>query len=151
MEDKSLLAAEIYSTQIPNFVIWGGGDKVDLYCLILSRVLLMQRNLKIQCVSKKMFPLFSIIGHPLSKVVILQRLSSINSCLPSKVIIHQSLFSIKGHLPSKVVFHQKLSSIKSCLPTKFIFHQRSSFIKGHLPLKVVFHQMSFSFEGPVHV
>ena len=40
-------------------------------------------------------------------VIFLQRVSSIQSCLPSKAIFHQKSSSIKGHLPLKVIFHQR--------------------------------------------
>ena len=79
-----------------------------------------------------------------SKVVFLQRLSSIKGCLPSKVVFHQRSSSFKGCLPSKVIFHQRLSSIKGYLPSKVVFHQKSSSIKCCLSSKFVFHQRLYS-------
>ena len=75
---------------------------------------------------------------------LLQRLSSVKSCLLSKVIFRQRSSSVKGRLPSKVIFCQRSSSVKCRLPSKVIFRQRSSSVKGCLLSKVVFRHRSSS-------
>ena len=84
-------------------------------------------------------------SHLPSKVLLIQRSSSIYGCLVYnriKLVLWHLSSSKDSHLPSRVIFQQWSSSIKGCLPSKFVFHQRSASFKCCLPSKVVIHQKS---------
>ena len=94
------------------------------------------------------------------KVILHQKLSSLESCLlskrilscivgclPSKVVFHQRSCSMTRHLPSVFVILQMLSSILSQQALEVVFHSSPSAIKGHLSLNVVCNRRISSIEG----
>ena len=78
------------------------------------------------------------------KVVLHQRLSPTEGCLPPQVVFRWSwrLSFTKGGLPPNVVFHQRSSSTAGCIPPKVVFHRRSCSTEVQPPPKVVFHRRS---------
>ena len=66
--------------------------------------------------------------HEHSRLIFLQRMSSIKVCLPSKLVL------IEGCLPSMVVYQWWSSSIKGHLPLRVIFHHRLSCYASYLTL-----------------
>ena len=88
--------------------------------------------------------LFRYYTVTLSKVVFLQRSSSVKGHLPWKVVFRERLSSVKGRLQWKVVFRERSSSAKGFLLSKDVFPERSSSVKGCLLSKVVFRHRSSS-------